>query len=321
MSSLNSRKLLARVVEKWPAKVLSVAAALILFVFHRMNTLESRFFSVPLRVETSAALVPISSYPRLVRVSLRGDANSIYPIVEDDIEAYIDLTKHTEPGWYRAAVQIRKMGSAVGVEPLEISVDPLEISLQLDQKISKTVPLIPNVRGNAALGFDLVSHSLSPAQVTVEGPRSVLGSVSDMSTEAVDLEGKNDDFTVMAAIVNPNPFVVIRGGGTAEFRGLIRPAVPAMNIDGIPIIVKGLDQRFEADAGYRTGSVRLEGSQDMLDMFVPSPDFLSVDCSALHAPGTYTLPVTIDLPNGLVPLRREPMELNLTVTLRGSEAQ
>lgn len=320
MSSLNSRKLLARVVEKWPAKVLSVAAALILFVFHQMSILESRFFSVPLRLEIGGELVPVSAYPQMVRVTLRGEPNSIYPIAEDDIEVYIDLSKHTAPGWYRSPVQFRKKESALEVEPLEISVDPMEVSIQLDRRISKSVPLSADTRGNVGEGFELVSRSLTPDQVTIEGPQGALASLVELSTEAIDLEGRNGSFTQAARILNPDPRISIRGNGTAEFQAIIRPLVPAMNIEGIPITVKGLDPRFEANLDGATGSVRLEGRRELLDMFVPAPDFLSVDCSALRAPGAYILPVQIDhLPGGLKPARREPLELRLTVALKGND--
>ncbi|MDR0584104.1 MAG: hypothetical protein LBG57_07150 [Treponema sp.] len=312
----SARKLLSGVVEKWPAKVLSVAAALLIFVFHRMSTLETRFFSIPLRVEISADFIPVNSYPRLVRVSVRGDAGSIYTIVEDDIEAYIDLAKHSAEGWYLSPVQIRKKGTALEVEPLEISVEPLEISVQLDQKIRKVVPLNANTRGNAAPGFELVSQSLTPHQVAIEGPLSTVDSLSELSTEVIDLEGRNESFTVTAHIVNPDPLIVIRGAVTAEFAALIRPVIPARNIDGIPITLNGLDPRFEADSG--TGSVRLEGPRALLDTFAPPPGFLSVDCSSLNGPGTYHLPVLMEPPDGLRALRREPEELVLTVTLKGN---
>ncbi|MDR0316088.1 MAG: hypothetical protein LBH97_04225 [Treponema sp.] len=131
---MNIRKLLTRAVENWPAKVLSIALAFIIFIFHRMNTLETRFFSIPLSVETSSTLIPAGDYPQIIRVSLRGDTGSIYTISEGDIEVYIDLTKYENEGLYRAPVQIRKKGNALGVEPLEISVEPMEISLRLDQK-------------------------------------------------------------------------------------------------------------------------------------------------------------------------------------------
>jgi hypothetical protein len=102
----------------------------------------------------------------------------------------------------------------------------MEISIQLDKKIRKTVPLKADIQGTIAAGFELVSQSLSPSQVTIEGPKSVLDTVSGLSTDAVDLEGKNESFTVTAHILNPKPLIVIRGNGTAEFQALIRPLSP-----------------------------------------------------------------------------------------------
>ncbi|MDR0601157.1 MAG: hypothetical protein LBG42_02130, partial [Treponema sp.] len=188
--------------EKWPAKVLSVALALVLFVFHRMSTLEDRFFSAPLVLELSPGLTPATPYSRMIRVTLRGDANSIFPILEDDIEVYADLSKYSAAGSYRAPVQVRKKGTAVGVESLEISVEPPEIFVDLDRKISKYVPIIANIRGNLAEGYDLVSHTLSPTQVVMDGPMNVLGDISKLYTDFIDLDGRNGDFSVIVNILN-----------------------------------------------------------------------------------------------------------------------
>jgi hypothetical protein len=65
MFSLNRSKILAGIAENWLAKVLSIALAIILFAFHRMGSLEDRFFSVPLNVELSSTLTPASSYTRI----------------------------------------------------------------------------------------------------------------------------------------------------------------------------------------------------------------------------------------------------------------
>jgi YbbR domain-containing protein len=315
----NSRgaKFLARAAENWPAKVLSVALAIILFVFHRMSTLEDRFFSVPLNVELDSVLIPASPYTRMIRVSLRGDANSIFPILEDDIEAYIDLKKYRDEGWYRAPVQVRKKGTALGVEPLEISVDPMEISLRLDHKISKYVPLAVNFQGSLQSGYDLVSYTLSPPQVVVDGPMNVVGAVSELYTDYIDLEGRNEDFSISVNILNRDPLLVIRGSGMAEFRGFVRKPVPVRNFEEIPIMINGLDERFRAELDIRTGSVRIEGEQADIDSFTPPLSFLAVDCSTLSREGIYVLPLTVDLPGGLNLVRKEPEEV--TVSIRSAE--
>jgi YbbR domain-containing protein len=321
MSLLNLNKLLARAAENWLAKVLSIALAIILFVFHRMSSLENRFFSVPLTVEVNPTLVPANSYTRIVRVSLRGDATSIYPILEDDIEAYIDLKKYDSPGLYRAPVQIRKLGTALGVEPLEISVDPIEMSLELDQKMSKYIHVSANLRGSVQAGYDLISYTLTPSQVVVEGPLTLLENITGLSTDYIDLGERSEDFFLTVNILNLDPRLVIRGNGETEFHGLIRQTVPVRNFDGLPITVRNLAEGLAGETELKIGTVRLEGPQNQLDQFEPPPDFLYLDGSEITGPGTYTLPVQADLPGGFTLLRQEPQEAVIQVSARSSAGE
>jgi YbbR domain-containing protein len=303
-------------VERWPVKMLSVALALVLFVFHQLNSLATRSISVPLNIETNSALIPASDYPQNVRISLRGEDDGIKHISDGDIEAYIDLARHEEEGVYSVPVQVRKKGSALGIEPLEITVYPSKVSVLLDHRTNKIIPLAAVIRGRAAEGFDLVSFSISPPEVAVTGPLSALEQIAEIETELIDLDGRNNDFTVEVNIINPNPFFVLRGNGKAEFSCVIRPSVSVRSIEGIPLTLEGLDPALSADMGGRTGSVRIEGEQSSLDDFTPSADFLVIDCTGIAGPGTYTVPVRLNLPQGFSLIRREPEELNLTVVVK-----
>jgi len=311
---LKGRKLLFRLIDNWPAKVLSVALALILVVFYRVSTLSTRALTVPLTVETSHALIPASPVPNNVRVTLRGEDDSVRLISDDDIEAFIDLSRHEFEGWYRSPVQIRRRGLALEVEPLEISVNPLEISVRLDRRINMILPLIVPVQGSVASGFDLVSHSISPAEIYVSGPLSILGDLTELTTTPINLEGRSSDFRVAVNVVNPNPLLSMRGHELVEFQGVVRQAVPVRTIDDIPIVLAGLAPGLVAEWGGRTGTVRIEGSWDRIDAFSPAPGFLSVDVSEVVEPGTYALSVMVDLPAGFTLIRQEPETLTLVVT-------
>jgi YbbR domain-containing protein len=208
-------------MEKWPVKVLSLAAALIISVFYRMNNLETRFFTAPLRIESSETLVPAVVFASAVRVSLRGEADGIQPILEEDIEAYIDLGRYTNEGSYRVPVQIRKKGSALGVEPLEISVLPVEIPLLLEQKVTRNVDVFPVLQGTVAEGYELTYQALIPGSVVAEGPRSVLDSHIEFNTEIINLDRRYDDFSIMVNIITDNPLISIHGNRMLEFRGSI----------------------------------------------------------------------------------------------------
>ncbi|GHT70394.1 hypothetical protein FACS1894110_21890 [Spirochaetia bacterium] len=314
MASFSLRKLIARASENWLVKVISVFLAIVLFVFHRMSAMESRFFSVPLTIESNANLIPASPYTRMVRVSLRGDRNSIDPILEDDINAYIDLRKYETEGLHRVPVQIRKLGTAQEVGPLEITVDPMEISLELDHRASKSLPLTANTRGSVEEGYDLASQTLTPSQVTVDGPQRLFANITELSTAEIDLAGRNADFSLMVNIINPDPLLVIRGNRMTEFRGIIQSRVSVRNIESIPITVQGLDPKFAVELDIKLGSVKVEGDQGALDSFEPPDTFLSVDASAIGQEGTYTLPLEVSLPSGLNLVRQEPLEVLLTIT-------
>ncbi|MDR2245620.1 MAG: hypothetical protein LBE17_02930 [Treponema sp.] len=293
----NSEKILAKIAANWHVKVLSVALAVILFVFHRTSLLENRFFSAPLRIEKmSGNLVHASSYPRMVRVTLRGEANSIYPILEDDIDVYLDLSKYTAEGVYRVPVQVRREGTALGVDPLEISVDPPEVSIELDRKISKYVPLKPDIQGELAEGYELVSRTLTPTQVVVDGPLRRMSGLSELYTGVIDLGGRSEDFTVTVHIINRDPLLIIRGDGITEFRGLVRQYIMIRSFEGLSIGIRGLSGDFEGTVAVETGNIRIEGPQSEIESFEPGMDILYVDCSLITEGGVYTLPVQADIP-------------------------
>ena len=312
---MNAKKLLAGAVKNWPAKVLCIGLAILLFVFHRMSTLETRFFSVPLNIESYGFMMPSSSYPRMIRVNLRGESSSIYPILEDDIEVYVDMAKISVPGTYTVPVLWRKKGSALGVEPLQVTVDPNEITLSLDHRVSKVVPLIASFRGQLKAGCTMTSYSLNPAQVTVDGPAELMWGILEAFTEAIDLDGHTTDFSATVNILNRDPLMVIRGSGTAEFRGTIAQIATARNIAGVPIVIAGLAENFAATLETGAGSVRLEGEdRNTVNSFEPPPDFLKVDCSEISEPGTYVLKIIPGIARNMS-VKVEPEEVSIAISL------
>lgn len=219
---MSNAKFLDKILEKWPVKVISLIAAIIITIFHRMSTLETRSFSVPLRLETNNQFIPSGSFTDTVRVNLRGDTDNIHSIPEKDIEAYIDLGKYKNEGEYRIPVQIRKKGSALEIEPLEIKIIPAEISVNLEQKIVRNIPVSPVFRGTIAHGYELTSQSIIPDSVNAEGPRVIIENLYDFLTETIDLEGRYGNFSILINIINENPLIVIHGNKMIEYRGTIR---------------------------------------------------------------------------------------------------
>lgn len=293
------KKILKQLTEKWPAKVLSVVAAIFLFAFHRMSDFQERFFSVPLQVDIAGDLVPAGIYPRNVRITLRG-TNAIYLISEADIEAHLDLSGHTEPGVYRAQVQVQRKGSAAETEILEILTEPAELSLELDALLSKSVPLTADFQGYLASGYEMVSYHLEPHLAVVEGPAKLLQSLEELKTDTIDVSGRSADFSARVRIINPNQLFTFRGEATTAFSCVVRETIIINNYDNLPISARGLAGEFEAVLDPPFGSVRIQGVDEALGGLT-EPVTLYVDCSWITRPGSYELPLWAESGNQTEP--------------------
>lgn len=314
---MKARSLLDTLVDNWAAKVLSVAAAIVLFMFHRMSALEERYFSVPLAVRTDGDLVPASSYPRAVRITLRGEANSVFALQENDIEAYIDLARYKGEGVYKAPVLVRKKGAASGVDPLEVNVDPLEVAVAVEFKATKTVPVTPSFRGYLESGFELSSYAIEPSSVELSGPASVVQRIADITTDFIELSGRKEDFSARVKLLNRDPLVSLAGEGSVDFRGSIQQSVMIKTLDRLPIILTGLKPGLIALPQVNFGTVKFQGSQNDLEAYLPEASLLSLDCSEVDDEGTYMLPLVVSAPPNFTVVRFDPVEVAVEVSRQG----
>jgi len=304
-------------MDNWPVKIISLALAILLFIFHRVSTLETRFFSTPIIIEHLNGLMPASPYPRMIRVSLRGEAAGVYSFLEDGIEVFVDMAAFNSPGIYVVPVQWRQIGAVQGAQPIQISVDPVQITLAVDYRISKFVPVIASFRGQVDAGFHMTSFTLNPSQVIVDGPAELMSTIFELHTEHIDLGGRRNNFSITANILQSDPLIVIRGNGLTEFSGRISPIIPARNIRNVPIAVTGIREGFVAELEIRAASLHLEGDDlNEVNSFVLPPEFLRVDCSGISEPGTYILRVLTGTAENII-FRAEPMEV--TVRIRQTE--
>jgi hypothetical protein len=286
---MNARRLMRMLLADLPVKVICLTAAVILLLFHRVTALSERFFSVPLEVTTPSGLAVASSFPKTVRITLRGAGDAIFPILEEDVGATVSLDSHHSAGVYREEVKLARRGTAQNVEPLEIRVDPQEITFTLEPLVEKRVDLVPDLRGAPAYGFELVQSAVTPAAVVIRGARSRVQGVLALSTEEIDLTGRTGSFASKVKIVLPSTLVRIAGDASADFRATIQESTIARTFDGVAIEVLDLSGHFALRAVPGTGSVQIQGTQLLVDGVRPEQVRLLLDLSGVKRAGLYTL--------------------------------
>jgi hypothetical protein len=300
-----------------PVKVICLAAAVILLLFHRVTTLTERFFSVPLDVSTPAGLAVASAFPKTVRITLRGAGDAIFPILEEDVEASVSLDGHHTPGVYRAEVKAGRKGTAQGVEPLEIRVEPQSITFTLEPLTEKRVVLNPDLKGTPAYGYELVQSGISPLNVVIRGAKSRVQSVTSLDTEEIDLTGRTGSFASKVKILLPNTLLKIAGETAADFRATIQEATVQHSFDGVAIAPFDLPPHLALKTVPAPGSLKMQGTQLAVDAIRPEQLRLLLDLGGVRRAGTYTLQTRPEALPGVLILDWAPRELTVDIAASG----
>ncbi len=296
-----------------PIKVICLAAAVILLLLHRVTTLSERFFSVPLDVSTPAGLAVASSFPKTVRITLRGASDAIFPILEEDVTASVDLDTHHSPGVYRADVKVDRKGTAQGVEPLEIRVDPQTITFTLEPLMEKRVLVSPDIKGTPAYGYTLVQSDFSPQSLVIRGARSRVSPIASLPTEEIDLTGRTGSFAAKVKVLLPNSLVKASGEAAVDFHATIQEVTAQHFFDGVAVIPADLSSHLVLKTDLPAGSIKVQSTQLAIDAIHPEQLQLMLELGNVHRAGTYTLATHPQALPGVMVLDWTPREVTVTV--------
>ncbi|MCX7028691.1 MAG: CdaR family protein [Spirochaetes bacterium] len=305
------RELLRRLLSDLPVKVICLSAAVIMFLFNRINSLSDRFVSVPLTVDVPAGFALASAYPRTVRITLRGEEASINAILEEDLEASVSLEDRRDPGVYRTAVRVERRGTALDVEPLEVRVDPQEISFTLEPLLERRVDVAPDIKGVPAYGYELAGYELSPRAAVLRGPRSRVQAASTLLTEEVDLTGRTGPFTLRVRIVMPDTLLSLAGDPFVEFKASIKEAVVSRRFEDVEVVVLDAAAGLKPAEELPAGSVQVQGSQLAVEALQTGQVRLVVEGHSIRRTGTWTLPTRPEVPSSVTVLDWSPKELTV----------
>jgi len=316
---VTGRRFIRALLADLPVKVICLTAAVILLLLHRVTTLSERFVNVPLEVTTPSGLAIASAFPRTVRITLRGTEESILPILEDDLAASVSLETHKNAGLYREEVKVVRKGTALNVEPLEVTVDPQEITFALELFAERTVVVTPDIRGAPAYGYQLVQSVLSPPSAVIRGARSRVQAVTSLSTEVIDLTGRTGSFASKVKILLPNALVRIAGEAAADFRATVQESTVSRTVEQVAMTPIDLSSHLALKSPPAPGSLQVSGTQLAVDGVRPDQLRLLLDCSGAKRAGQYLARIRPDataVPNVII-MDWSPKEVTVDIVASG----
>lgn len=152
-------------------------------------------------VNIPSELVIVSNVPEFVSVQLRGPISQALGF-RGEVEVFLDLND-ARPGVQ--SFRIQETDVQVPPEIAVVSVDPAELTLEIEPLGTRLLPVRVPVEGEPAPGFEVTGVRIVPARISVQGPRSLLDALEEVETTPIAVDGATTlvEDTVQAQLPHP----------------------------------------------------------------------------------------------------------------------
>lgn len=182
--------------ENITVKIISLLIAIILWAYvvsdqnpkiiHQIKDVPVTLKNVEMLEEYGLVIEGDQEYK--VNIRVKGRRNDIYALKSTDIEAFADLAGHTKKGVNVIPVQV--VGALDKFE--DVTLDPLNINVYLDEIIKKQIPVEVKYKGKLQDGYVKGVPKIRPSEIIVTGPSKSITKIESAVVE-LDLKGVSEN--------------------------------------------------------------------------------------------------------------------------------
>ncbi|MCK4501841.1 MAG: YbbR-like domain-containing protein [Desulfuromonadales bacterium] len=206
----------------WTFKVTSLLFALVLWMFIMGERRLEVSYRVPIELQNvPRELMIASDIPSMVDIRISGPRTLQMKISPSDISIIVDLAD-LQPGLTTFKGLEERLNLPSGLRVTRLS--PSYIDLKLERVKQKLVPIKIALEGEPLPGFKLGKIVVIPSEVTIKGGETELKNVTEVTTEAVDLNGVNEGFSLIVPLIHDGTYTHFKDEKTAEVQVEIIPS-------------------------------------------------------------------------------------------------
>ena len=316
---MNTKRLRDKILDKWPAKVICLVIAIFLYIFHQASLIDSKTIVVPLQISENGIVMHVGSTPGSVSLVVRADEEVIKNLQTTDIIASIDLDTITKKGTYELPVRITLSENLLAYDPFEVRLKDDSVTIDVDRKAIKYVPLVPSIVGEVAHGYEIDSISMSPSTVEVAGPESVVEATEQIYTTRLNVSNAETNFSAETSYQSINKLLTVLDEGPFKAEVTVKPVIMDRLFENVEVELLNLDPRFTVKGELPLVSIKLSGTMPVLENYILTKHAVQINMREVTEPGEYTLPLRYVLPANLQLIEKSDEELTLTIIRKTEE--
>ena len=276
---------------------------------------EESTVALPVEIHLTQDLMMTQPQNFKVEVKVRGNKRDMGKA--DEIRCRVEVApgdRHSD-GSYHVKLTARDFRTPGGLRVIQI-LNP-ELTLQLQRRISRELPVRMVISGEPPPGFRVSERICIPKTVVVSGPENALGELKEVLTEPIPLSDRESSFDYEVKLRRPAQLKLSVERVTVNI-GVERNFV-TRDFAKVPVGVfcdaqSGVVARFNADSPS-FAAVRIVGTASDIARFRTNDVRLYVDVSDISTAGEYTLPVRCHIRREGIRIKQvTPAQFKVTVS-------
>jgi len=288
-------------------KAVSIALAALIWLIVSGEQVVERALRIPLEfTNVPSQLEIVGEPPNVVDVRVRGASGTLSRIAAGELVAVLDLVsaRAGQRLFHLSAADVR---APFGVEVVQVL--PSNLYMMFEPSATKRVPVVPEVEGEPAAGFELGTVTADPPTVEVEGPSGAVKAMTAAVTEPLSAAGATAPVSELVTVGVPDPSVRLKNPTPVRVTVNVMPAQLQWAVAGIPVKVLNGNGRVTTSPSVATVHVR--GPRDAMGADATAFE-ATVDAGGLK-PGEYQLPVRVAMPPRIGMTRVEPAAVRVRI--------
>lgn len=265
---------------------------------------------VPVTFVTPADKAVKNITPAFIKTIIRGSRSFVKGFNQKPPTLVVDLTRPPYRGKNRGKITLSGADISLpfGVEALEL--EPSSFKIELEKSIKKKVPVRIKTVGKLPDELRLISASVSPKEVMLEGPVSIMRRHGSIETTPVDISSLEGEGSLKGSLRLPDQRLSLVENVAVQIHYAIRPNQANMTLKKLPVI-------FQTDAKHITSRIR-SVSMDVLvneerRSALTKSNVRIIAELPLGARGKQRVKLRAELPEGVHLLQIYPESINVTV--------
>jgi len=299
------------------------AVALVFAIFIWFFVVTENNYEYEIEMPVLATNVPdgkvvLNKFPHTARVKIKGSGKGLIALgVGGDISVKLDLSDVEKSRTFVLGPKNVFISRPLGIVADEV-ITPDSITLVLDDKLTKRVPIHTKIRPLTSPGYTIVGEiQLTPDSVEISGPKSLVAPVSRVFTQEQGLTGLKADVRSIIPLASL-PSDKIKVFATQVELYIDVQKLLKITLNGVRVEVRNAPTNMIVNVIPSTLDLVLEGGGDLLSNVSREDIVAYIDYNRVrNIPGN-EFPAAIETPKGVSYRDVKPKTFKLTFERRQS---